>query len=372
MGRKPKGYFRDEEGRTRPITSRTVGSALARGLTIRRVVDEEGNVIGTGTGPQVPQVDMEELLADEFISFGFKRDPDRPKLPHESRGWTYQWPDKKPSGVRITTLYWTREPEKYEKLAFGKNLRKGDVSCDEYTMGQPLNGDKPCKHVKETINLVKMVKKNAANRSHKQYFGIKPDKIGGKLVRRIKPSSKEVEENFRAVYGISGTTKDGQLVSKSKKAILIRRPDLLDLSEFDPDRMPDPLYVARTFPSLPGRKSVRYMDVTPKKVDVIIVGGHFYSKKELERAAEVLERKNLSIYVHEEWMTWGRPLIIVSPRGEGIMVIHKDKNTVGGFRFERDPKTKSGLKRDSKGELVEKAIPDYVNIEDFKEGGWII
>jgi hypothetical protein len=39
------GYYRDEEGRTRPITSKNVGAALARGIVIKRVVDEEGKVV---------------------------------------------------------------------------------------------------------------------------------------------------------------------------------------------------------------------------------------------------------------------------------------------------------------------------------------
>ena len=42
---KPKGYYRDGEGRTRPITSKSVGAALAKGVVIKRVVDSDGQVV---------------------------------------------------------------------------------------------------------------------------------------------------------------------------------------------------------------------------------------------------------------------------------------------------------------------------------------
>jgi len=42
---KPRGYYRDNEGRTRPITSKSVGAALAKGVVIKRVVDSDGQVV---------------------------------------------------------------------------------------------------------------------------------------------------------------------------------------------------------------------------------------------------------------------------------------------------------------------------------------
>ena len=41
MNKKPRGFYRDEAGRTRPITRKNVGRALARGTVIRRVVYAE-------------------------------------------------------------------------------------------------------------------------------------------------------------------------------------------------------------------------------------------------------------------------------------------------------------------------------------------
>jgi len=42
---KPKGYYRDEEGRTRPITKKNVAAALSKGTTIRKVVGTKGETI---------------------------------------------------------------------------------------------------------------------------------------------------------------------------------------------------------------------------------------------------------------------------------------------------------------------------------------
>jgi len=39
------GFYQDAQGRTRPITKKNVGSALARGITIRRIVSKEGKKI---------------------------------------------------------------------------------------------------------------------------------------------------------------------------------------------------------------------------------------------------------------------------------------------------------------------------------------
>ena len=57
--KKARGFYRDEEGRTHPITSQSVASALTRGVVIRKVVNSKGQEIREGQAiaspPSYPQ-----------------------------------------------------------------------------------------------------------------------------------------------------------------------------------------------------------------------------------------------------------------------------------------------------------------------------
>jgi hypothetical protein len=51
---KARGFYRDEEGRTHPITSQSVAAALTRGVVIRKVVDSKGQEIKGGQAVASP------------------------------------------------------------------------------------------------------------------------------------------------------------------------------------------------------------------------------------------------------------------------------------------------------------------------------
>jgi hypothetical protein len=140
--KKASGFYRDEEGKTRPITSKNVGSALARGIVIKRVVSSEGEEIRKrAEGQESPDLERPPsgLFGPLDMAFlglaGVKQD---------AEGYYIISTSDSTPGKEYKTVYWTESVGRFNP---------GDISCNCQGWIFSKKSPKSCKHTDKLHSL---------------------------------------------------------------------------------------------------------------------------------------------------------------------------------------------------------------------------
>jgi len=147
---KPKGYYRDDEGRTRPITSKNVRAALAKGIVIRKVVDKEGHTVQTEAARAQAEVETRPFEPSEGYEQQIINLLDEDYLRREGLfravdGWVLDSPSSSTPGKKYQTIFWTESTGRF---------KRGEFTCNCPGWIFSKKDPKSCKHTKHMRSLI--------------------------------------------------------------------------------------------------------------------------------------------------------------------------------------------------------------------------